>query len=525
MSSLRATLGALALVLLATACVPGASGSAEASSLRCSVADGQAPRGAVPASTPADLFVSADARPGGDGMRARPFASISEAVRRAPVGATVLVAPGTYRETVRLERPVRLLGQAGATIKGSDVTTGFVKEGRTWTAAYGASFDRQHGQCGDVESRCKLPDGVWVDGRAWRQRPNPFSLGAEEFAVADGKLHLGSDPGRRTVEVAVRARWVQGTGGAREVTIRGFRMLHAAPRAQGGAVESGDGSGWTLDGNDLSHSHALAVKLDGADHTLIDNRIHRNGQTGVGSSYSEDLRIERNTIACNNTENFNPAWEAGGVKILRAKRPLMLDNDVLDNDGMGLWCDTDCEAARIENNRVRNNSRQGINYEIARDCLIQGNRVWGNGFGFTNWVWGAGIMLQNASDCRVTANVVAWNADGISVVDQDRGPYRPTGNQVNANLIAVAGDGHLVAWATDRPDSRIADPASSNRGGSNRLWGDGGVLSDMALVVAGRRVGLADYADGALGRGDTLLNAAQLQRELEVAGVPARAPR
>lgn len=524
MTTFRATLSALALGLLVTACVPGSSSSAEAAGQRCSVQDGQPAPGAVAASTDADLFVSGGARPGGDGSRQRPLASIAEAVRRAPSGASILVGPGTYRETVRIERPVRLLGQPGATIKGSDVMTGFA-EGRTWTVPFTASFDRQHGQCADAEARCKLPDGVWVDGRAWRQRPEASNLGAEEFAVSGGKLHLGSNPGRRTVEVAVRQRWIEGAGDASDVTIRGFRMLHAAPRAQSGAIDNADGANWTLEGNDLSYSHALAVKLDGTGHSVVGNRIHRNGQTGIGSSDSQDLRIERNTIACNNTENFNPAWEAGGVKILRAKRPLMLDNDVLDNDGMGLWCDTDCEAARIENNRVRNNSRQGINYEIARDCLIRGNRVWGNGFGFPDWAWGAGIMLQNASDCRVTGNVVAWNADGISVIDQDRGPYRPSGNELGGNLIAVAGDGYLVAWATDRPDSRLTDAASNNRGGANRLWGDGGALSEKALMVTNQRLSLTDYAGGVFGRGDALLNAAQLRRELEAAGVPPSSAR
>lgn len=521
MIATRSTLAALALGLLVTGCIPGTGGTAQAALGRCSLADGQPAPGAVGAGTAADLFVSAAAKSGGDGSQARPFGSISEAVRRATAGQAVLVGPGTYRETVVLNRSVRLLGQPGATIKGSDVVQGFTREGRTWTAPYRASFDRQYGDCADAEGRCKLPDGVWVDGRPWRQRPQPFNLGAEEFAVQDGKLYLGSDPGRRTVEVTARERWIEGSAQARDVVIRGFRMLHAATRAQGGAIENRRGRGWTLDGNDLSYSHALAVKLDGAGHAVTRNRVHRNGQLGMGSSDSEDLRVEGNTFACNNTEGFQPTWEAGGVKILRAKRPVMTDNDVLDNDGIGLWCDTDCEGARVENNRVRNNTRMGINYEIARGCLIQGNRVWGNGFGFSEWAWGAGIMLQNASDCRVVDNVVAWNADGIAVVDQDRGPrYRATGNEVSGNLVAVAGEGLVIAWITDLQNSGLLDQGSNNRGGANRVW------LDRATFAAGiRTLGLAEYAGTQLGRGDALLSRAELERALEAAGVPPRPAR
>jgi hypothetical protein len=61
------------------------------------------------------LFVEASAR-AGDGSRARPFNTLAAAVAAARDGERIVVAAGVYRERLRLERPIRIEGLAGATL-------------------------------------------------------------------------------------------------------------------------------------------------------------------------------------------------------------------------------------------------------------------------------------------------------------------------------------------------------------------------------------------------------------------------
>jgi len=100
--------------------------------------------------------------------------------------------------------------------------------------------------------------------------------------------------------------------------------------------------------------------------------------------------------------------------------------------------------------------------------------VWENGWGYTPWGWGGGIVASTSRNVQITGNTVAWNADGIAVIEQDRGAaYTVTNVSVTQNLIAAApsaGQSFGRAWLTDVNPDRIHAPASANRGEQNVYW-------------------------------------------------------
>lgn len=63
----------------------------------------------------------------GGSIRVKPGSSINEALDRARPGDVIMVSPGTYTELVRSvrpgepTRPIRLVGEPGAIIEGSDL--------------------------------------------------------------------------------------------------------------------------------------------------------------------------------------------------------------------------------------------------------------------------------------------------------------------------------------------------------------------------------------------------------------------
>jgi hypothetical protein len=186
--------------------------------------------------------------------------------------------------------------------------------------------------------------------------------------------------------------------------------------------------------------------------------------------------IQDNRIHDNNTEDFSWGWEAGGLKSVLGDQ-LVVGNEVFGNNGPGLWWDGAASNIRIVGNRVHDNAAAGIIYEIGTDGQIVGNAVWRNGNEDAEWGWGAGILVSSSAAVQVNDNIVAWNADGISVISQQRddAPAEIANIRVERNII-VGTDGwplprqnYGLAWLEDWP-GRLFDASSANGGRANRFW-------------------------------------------------------
>jgi parallel beta-helix repeat protein len=399
-------------------------------------------------------------------------------VDASPAGTTVLVPACTYRETVRIGKTLRLEGVPGTEIRGSDVWSAWEPAGERWRAGPLPPMD-QFGVCSDDAPRCHWPEQVFMDGVAVQQvAANP---GHGEFAVDDARhILLGDDPDGHVVEVTIRSRWV--TVSAPDVTIEGIAMRHAAnpPQAEHGAllVEPA-GRGFTLRGSDLAEAHGTLLGILRADNVLVERSTLRSaGQLGLGAWEAADVTIREVDLHDNNTEGFDPGWEAGGVKVQGSLRTRLEGNRVHDNDGPGLWCDVDCRDTIIEGNTVFANTGAGILFEISDGATIRGNTVWACGGGFSDWGFGGGIVVSSSSHVTVTDNLVAWNGDGITVISQDRGEARwraVVGVRVKDNDVVATEDPTdpwnrlALGWLQDW-QGVLFDPASANSGAGNRYW-------------------------------------------------------
>ncbi|MEX2426103.1 MAG: hypothetical protein WD401_04990, partial [Thermomicrobiaceae bacterium] len=70
--------------------------------------------------------------PAQDNNEVAPGTSIQQMVDNAGSGATVRVPAGIYRETVTINKPITLIGEPGAEIRGSDVWTNWSGSGSNW---------------------------------------------------------------------------------------------------------------------------------------------------------------------------------------------------------------------------------------------------------------------------------------------------------------------------------------------------------------------------------------------------------
>jgi parallel beta-helix repeat protein len=315
---------------------------------------------------------------------------------------------------------------------------------------------------------------------------------------------LGADPDLLgTIEVTVRRHWVTGTSSADNVTVEGFAMKHAATEWRCGALQAhapsdstslcrfkGDGDGWTVRDNNLSHAHGALVSVRGDNNLIENNTLTHAGQLGIHNAGSGSV-VRGNEVSFNNTENFcvrpsedycdavntdgvsgiqggSPLTESGGMKIAGGKSGLTVDgNHVHHNHGNGIWFDVGSRNAQITNNVTHHNTRRGIFWEISYGAEIAYNTVYENGWGTPEGLNGPGLEVGTSDGANVHDNVIAWNAYGILVkCSSGRDNASCENNFVHDNTIIGQSPRMLLGW---NGQSSFFD-TTSNRGEGNDYW-------------------------------------------------------
>lgn len=445
--------------------------------------------------------------------------SLQPMIDAAAPGATISLPACVARETLRLDKPVTLIGRSGTEIRGSDVWTAWQRNGATWISDQAVPALHAHGSCREGTSRCLWPEQVFVDGVPLEQVASGDPPAAGEFGLDQARhVVLGQDPAGHLVEVSVRTRWLVPTVDG--VSIVGLRMRHAANDAQEGAITD-DGHELNVVDSTLSDAHGAVISMTGPGR-IIDNDIFRGGQLGVHKGGSI---IEGNRIHDNNTEDFSWGWESGGVKSVLGGQ-VVVANEVYDNNGPGLWWDGYDGGVVIQGNRVHDNAAAGIQIEIGTDGEVADNVVWNNGAQDAEWGWGAGILVSSSSGIDVIDNAVAWNADGISVISQERddAPPRIADVRVDRNVIIgtdgrpEASQNYGLAWLEDW-SGQLFDATSGNGGTGNRFWYSTGE-GDTRWAWAGDIDRLDAFAATPGGTDSRYLSAEEKSAILAAAGIP-----
>ena len=223
-------------------------------------------------------------------------------------------------------------------------------------------------------------------------------------------------------------------GGGKGVIIEGLLIRRYANPLQTGVLRTSAGAtDWIVRNNEITDNDGAAVY---ANHgwTVSDNYLHHNGQAGIFAG-GRDVIIEGNVISYNNTDNHDPGWEAGGSKFLSTTNLIVRNNNVYNNRGPGLWTDWDNINTLYESNIVRDNFGPGIFHEASFDAVIRNNLVERNGFGFTPWLDGAGILLNTSQNVEIVGNTVSNNNDGIGMTYTDRGTSEMYGPRQLRNVL------------------------------------------------------------------------------------------
>jgi len=405
-----------------------------------------------------EFHVSAKGDDTNDGSPSKPFRTISAAARVAQPGDIVTVHEGTYRERVTPPRggesdANRIVYQAApgeaAVIKGSEV----IRDWRQWAPGvwkatvpnslfgkYNPYEDVIVGDWFDSRGRPHHTGEVYLNGKSLYEshllervldpRPTPNIKDVEGstytwFAETDenntyiyANFH-DKDPNRELVEINVRdSCFYPDQPGRNYITIRGFRMAHAAtqwaaPTAeQIGLIGTHWSKGWIIENNVISDSKCVGISLGKDRKTGHNVWIHDPRKDGAIHYNEVILRAleagwSRETIGSHIVRNnviYN-CEQAGIVGSLGA-----VFSQISHNHIYNIWTKRQFTGAEIA----------GIKLHAAIDVVIQGNRIHDAGRG----LW----MDWMAQGTRITGNLLYDNSVEDLFVEVDHGPFLADNN-------------------------------------------------------------------------------------------------
>jgi hypothetical protein len=368
-----------------------------------------------------------------------PGASIQSAVDLSGDGALFCLRSGIHRAQSIQPRPgQQFYGEDGTVLNGSRIITDVARDGRYWVAPSEFRRGGQHGECMARAPACNRPEALFLDDKPLNRVLSKEALSSGTFYIdyEGARIYLFDDPTNRKLEATATPFAFESA--ASEVWISNVTVEKFASAAQKGAIHAREGARWRIEDCVVRLNSGAGISV-GTGSRVHNCDVHHNGQIGIEGN-GTDIRIEQSRIWLNNIYGFDPAWEAGGVKIAESDGVVFRRNHVHHNDGPGLWCDIDCRNVLYEENLVEDNTDIGIFHEISFKALIRGNVVRHNGGANRSWFWGADITIAASQDVEVTDNrlVVASGGCGIMLIDQGRRGedgtiYKTRNNSVHGN--------------------------------------------------------------------------------------------
>jgi len=449
----------------------------------------------------------ADADDANPGTPEKPFRTITAALPSLKAGDTLWIHAGTYRESVVLMQEdwtwdghtypafpsgtgisasIRLFAAPGeqATIKGSDVVTGWVRHRdavwvrESWPVNSQTVFcdGRSLQQIGG-----KLPEVLATNWKGKKGETLDDLEPGSFFVDTDArKLYVwlpdGGDPNEHLMEAGVRPFLL--LTNCEYIHIAGLHLLHGHSSARISWPSCWlHGAHNVMEDCTIEWCDFIGLSLSGYDNTVRRCRLNHNGNSGMGGG-GWDNRVLDCEVSWNNWRRWSPSWHAGGMKIIPSAHGWTVSGCTVEHniESDGIWFDAANANILIQNNLCRYNDGNGIHYEISERGLIRNNVCIQNK--------GRGIYLSSSSDTIILHNLCISNgqsgicslgvnrAGGFSV-DPETG-YEPARNNIIwGNILmenchpdlAPAGPDHTGNPWTKRPELILPDPRiSSNTG-------------------------------------------------------------
>ena len=387
-----------------------------------------------------------------------PGANIQAAVAAAPAGTTFVLKAGVYRlQSIVPKNNDHFTGAGSVELNGSQVLSFQIDPaGSGYWVASATSDNIMRGLCDSDHPLCGYDQDLFIDSSP--QAPagsiSNLAAGSWYFDRTNGKVYIPTNPAGHVLELGTATYAFSGS--ASNVVIDHITVdKYAAPAQLAAIGGSGLGRGWEVNSVESCFNHGAGVYL-GPGSQLLSSYVHHNGQIGIKFIGANGKAIG-NEVSWNNYAGFSTIWEAGGSKFWATTNLLVQANYVHDNNGKGLWTDTDNVGTIYEQNTVQNNSGVGIQHEVSYAATIRNNIIQGNAPAPTTWLGNAQVRVMSSSDVNIYGNTVETAATGgnaIAVYNSTRGSgtlglWVAANNYVHNNSITYLAAGGQSGFQND----------------------------------------------------------------------------
>lgn len=258
----------------------------------------------------------------------KPGQSIQAAINKAPAGATIVVAPGTYKGNLEVTRSVHLVGQGAVIVPAAKPTANFcvgpLLPGVTGICVHGAI----DAKTGDVTSAIS---GVSIEGITVRDFSGPGMVvgGVKGFRAS---RNVVAHNGFWGIDVAVTSDISLLYNTVRDNGSDGIHVDYA-PKANAfivGNVAYGNVGAGIIFLSALGGRIAMNDLHDNCTGIIV-AAIGDPSQEGAGDVAIELNQVTANDRLCPAVPDQAPAYGGGGIVLIGSKNTVVELNDVRDN--------------------------------------------------------------------------------------------------------------------------------------------------------------------------------------------------
>ena len=474
-----------------------------------------------------------DAQKGSDsnsGTSSYPLKTIQAAVNKAntnnqkKIGTKVIVNAGVYRETVNInpvsnQTTVPLTIQAAVTgtaiISGSNVLGSWAPDS-SYSSAYSTSWHPAVGTC-------SLPSGwpsgfssivlhtemIFVNGVPMTQVLSHSQLRAGTFYINEstGTLSVwgpsGIDIRSAKVEAATRQKTVSIVGRS-NVVLRGLVLTQAASCINTSGATVTTSSNVLVDSVQTNWNSWGGLSVNSSNYVTVKNSIaNYNGGVGFQGCKGQNILFSFNESDYNNWRGAQAAfydWAMGGTKFFDMRSTTVQNHFSYNNQGQGLWFDTDNKNITIDDATLVGNLGPALQIERNEGPVtLQNSHLCSNGVG-VNLLTSEQVKIQNnvlynngATNKYQAQIYLAGQSGGISITDWQTGQtyhLLTRDMSLSGNTIVDGASGQNV-FGTYVNSTDFSTFANTLNASSNR-WYDS-YASNAFKVVNGKLVSLSGW--------------------------------
>lgn len=323
---------------------------------------------------------------------ASPKATIGAAVSAASSGQYIFVLDGDYNESVTVStKAVHIRNYPGEyyTLIGSRLVASWTSDSGKWWATntfevdHGTSFSAGSSDVswnGPTNPYGSYPDAVYVDGELLTQvgTLGDVTTGKCFFDYAADRVYIGTNPSGHEVRVGNKTNAVNFSYPG--CTIAGGQITqYSNPISSFGALILARTGCWA-ENMWIEDIATVGVSVgmssqNGKNIPLRNCTIQRIGMLGVHGNWCDGVNLESNVVTECNSQLFDTAPTAAGIKLTHCRGVKIRNNDVSDNYSIGIWTDESVYDFGIYCNTVNRNVSAGFDIECSGNGVIAGNYI------------------------------------------------------------------------------------------------------------------------------------------------------